>query len=193
MSNETLKVNYLDKIVKVIKTRKKFTIYASIIIFIFLLTFLFYKNFQEKNNINIAEKYTQALILTKQKKVEESKLLLEKIINKNHQFYSPLALYHIIDNDIEKDTSKVITSFDKILKNNSISKENLNLIKIKKAIYLINLKKEKDIIATLNPVINSNSVWKTLAVNTISEYFLSNGQEIKAEEYNQLLNSKIKK
>ena len=99
----------------------------------------------------------------------------------------------IIDNNIESDNSKIIVFFDKILANNSIDKENLNLIKIKKAIYLIHLDNEKLIVETLNPIINSNSVWKNTAINLITEYFLSKNQGIKAQEYFKLLNKKSKK
>ena len=126
--------------------------------------------------------------MIKQKKILESKLLLESIISENHQFYSPMALYLIIDNNIVSKKIKIISFFDKILNNNSISKENLNLIKIKKAIYLIGLDNEKLIIETLNPIINSNSVWRNIAINLISEYFMSKNQIVKAKEYIQLLN-----
>ena len=64
-----------------------------------------------------------ASILIKQNKIEESKILLEAIIKKKHQFYSPLSLYLIIDNDIENDNKKIISFFDQILKNNSISND----------------------------------------------------------------------
>ena len=128
-----------------------------------------------------------------QKKIKESKILLVSIVNKDHKFYSPLALYLIIDNNIESDTSKIINLFNRILKNKLIDQENLNLIKIKKAIYLINIDKEKLIVETLNPIINSNSVWKNTAINLITEYFLSKNQGIKAQEYFKLLNKKSKK
>ena len=65
------------------------------------------------------------------------------------------------------------------------------MIKIKKSIYLIHLDNERLIIETLNPVINSNSVWKNMAINLISQYFLSKNQTVKAEEYIQLLNKEI--
>ena len=78
--------------------------------------------------------------------------MLESIINKDHPFYSPMALYFIIDKNFEKDTSKVIYFFDKILKNSSIDEEKL-----------------------------------------IAEYFLSKNQNVKAEEYLQLLKNKTKK
>ena len=193
MTNEILKENFLTNTTYFVKKNSKLLILLLVTILIFLFTYLFYKNLQDKSNIQIAEKYTTASILIKQNKIEESKILLEAIIKKKHQFYSPLSLYLIIDNDIENDNKKIISFFDQILKNNSISKENLNLIKIKKAIYLINIDDEKLIIETLNPVINSNSVWREIAINLIKEYFLSKDQKIKAEEYNQLLQNRTKK
>ena len=189
MSNENLKENFQDTIISFIKKKLNFIISFLIVIFIVLLLFLINQNQQKKNSIKISEQYTEASLLIKQKKTTESRLLLESIINKEHKLYSPLALYLIIDNNIERDSAKIISYFNKIIENNSIEKENLNLIKIKKAIYLINLDDEKLIVETLNPIINSNSAWRLLAINLISEYFYSKNQKIKAEEYIQLLNN----
>jgi len=191
MSNEILKTSLQKNISNFIKKNFKVILVFLAIIFILLFVFLFYENIQEKNNIKIAEKYTQASLLIKQKKISESKLLLEDIINKDHQFYSPLALYLIIDNKIEDDNAKIIVFFDQVLKNNSISKENLNIIKIKKAIYLINTDDEEKVIKTLNPIINSNSAWRRVAIILLKDYFISKNQTKKAEEYIQLLNSEI--
>ena len=193
MSNETVKNNFFEQIKIFLKKNIKILIILIIVIFILLCSFLFYKNIQDKNNIKVAESFTQASILVKQKKIEESKLLLENIINKNHQFYSPLALYLLIENNIEKEPLKIIIFFDKILKNNSIDEENLNLIKIKKAVYLINLDEENLIIETLNPIINSRSVWRKIAINLISDYFLSKNQKSKADEYMRLLSTEKNK
>ena len=190
MPNETVKNNFFEQIKLFLKKNIKILIILTIVIFILLCSFLFYKNIQDENNIKVAESFTQASILVKQKKIEESKLLLENIINKNHQFYSPLALYLLIENNIEKEPLKIITFFDKILKNNSSDEENLNLIKIKKAVYLINLDEENLIVETLNPIINSSSVWRKIAINLISDYFLSKDQNSKAEEYMRLLVTK---
>ena len=187
MLNEILKKNFLAHSLNFIKKKYKLLIILLLVLIIFLFAFMFYQDLNKKNNIQVAEEYTKATILIKQKKAEESKLLLESIINKNHQFYSPLALYLIIDNNIDLDDLKIISYFNKILKNNSIDKENLNLIKIKKAIYLINLDREEQVVKTLNPIINSKSVWRKTAINLISEYFLAKDQNAKAEEYIQLL------
>ena len=193
MSIEKIKKNFLDQSTDFVKKNFKSVVILLFAGFVFFSIFLFYKNSIDKNNIKISEKYTQASILIKQKKIKESKSILVSIINKDHKFYSPLALYLIIDNNIEKDYSKIIIFFNKVLKNKSINKENINLIKIKKAIYLINIDKEKLIIETLNPVINSDSVWKNMAINLITEYFLSKEQKVKAQEYFQLLNKEQSK
>ena len=188
MTNETLKVNFLASAINFAKKKIKLLILLLVFILIFLFSYLLYENFKNSANIQIAEKYTRASILIKQKKIEEGKSILKAIINENHKFYSPLALYLIIDKNIESDEAKIIIFFDKILKNKSIDRENLNLIKIKKAIYLIDLDKEDLMLETLNPIINSNSAWRDISINLITEYFLSKNQKVKADEYIQLLN-----
>ena len=192
MSNEILKKSLLDRTVNLLRKNIKTIFVLLAVTFILLFSILFYNYVESKNNIKTAEQYSQALILIKQKKINESKKILENIINEDHKFYSPLALYIIIQNNIEPNTKKVINFFDKILKINFIDKENLNLIKIKKDIYLINLDKENQVIKTLNPIINSSSVWNNTAINLISEYFTSKGQQSKADEYINLLSGKIK-
>jgi len=188
MSNESLKKNFLDQAFNFAKKNIKNLIILLTLVFIFLITFLFYSNAQEKNNIKIAEQYTKASILIKEKKINESKLLLKYIIEKKHKFYSPLALYLVIENNIIDDSDYIISSFDKILKISSLEGEHLDLIKIKKAIYLINLDDEKLITKTLDPIINSNSVWRNMSINLISEYFLSKNQKEKSQKYILLLN-----
>ena len=189
MSKEALKKNIQNKISDYIKYNFKKIIVLLILLIVFLLTYIFYINLKKESEIRLSEKYTQASIQFKQNNINESKLLLENVINKGHKFYSPLALYFVIDNNLETDPLKIISLFDKILKISSIDKENLNLIKIKKAIFLFNVNDEELIIKTLNPVINSKSVWRNLAIKLISNYFLSIDQKTKANEYIQLLNS----
>ena len=83
--------------------------------------------------------------------------------------------------------------FDVILSINSIDQENLNLIKIKKAIFLFKLGNEEAMLTTLNPIVNSDSAWRKMAIELISDYFISKNQTVKASEYIQLLNSKNNK
>jgi predicted negative regulator of RcsB-dependent stress response len=190
MSEKTLNNNLQNKIKNFIKKNLKNLIILFIFLILTLFSYIFYKDLKKKNEIKISELYTQASVQFKEKQPDAAKELLEIIIDKNHKFYSPLALYFIIDNKLEKDSAKIINFFDKILTISSIDQENLNLIKIKKAIFLFSFGDEELIIKTLNPIINSDSVWKNMAIRLISDYFLSNKQKAKADEYIKLLNNK---
>jgi predicted negative regulator of RcsB-dependent stress response len=193
MSKEILNKTLQDKILRFIKNNVKNLTILSIFLTLILFAYFFYNDAQKKNEIKLSEQYTLSTIQFKEKKIDESKKLLENIINKSHKFYSPLALYFIIDNNLETDSSKIINFFDKILSINSIDQENIDLIKIKKAIFLFSLGNEELIIKTLNPIINSESIWRNMAIKLVSDYFLSKDQKIKANEYIQLLNNKIEK
>ena len=193
MSEKTLNNNLQNKIKNFLKKNLKNLIISSFFLIFIIISYLFYNDIQKKNVIKLSEQYTQATIQFKQKNIEAAKQSLEKIIDKSHKFYSPLALYFIINNNLETDSLKIIDYFDKILKINSIDKENLNLIKIKKAIFLFSIGNEDLVIKTLNPIINSNSFWRNIAIILISDYFLSKDQKLKANEYLQLLNNSIKK
>jgi len=193
MSEEILNNTFQNKIKSFLKNNFKNLIILLIFLILILFGYFFYKDFQKKKEIELAEQYTLASIQFKEKKINETKQMLENIINKNHKFYSPLALYFMIDNNLENDTQKIINFFDKILLIKSIENENLNLIKIKKALFLFSLGDEELIIKTLNPIINSDSVWKNMAIELISNYFLSKNQKAKANEYIQLLGNQINK
>ena len=179
MSKEILNNTFQNNILSFLKKNLKNLVILSIFFILILFSFFFYSDLQKKKEIKLSENYTLATIQFKEKNKDEAKKLLENIIKQNHKFYSPLALYFIIDNSLETDTTKIIELFDKILSINSINKENLNLIKIKKVIFLFNTENEKLIIETLNPIINSDSVWRNMSIKLISDYFLSKGQKKK--------------
>ena len=193
MSDEILNNSMQHKIQQFIKKNLKNLIIFIALLILILFGFFFYKDLQKKEELKISENYIQATIKFEENKKAQAKEFLENIINKDHKFYSPLALYFIIDNKLETDPLKIMNYFDNVLSIRSIEKENLNLIKIKKAIFLFDLADEEKIIDLLNPVINSDSVWRNMAIKLMSDYFLSKDQTTKANEYIQLLNNKIKK
>ena len=193
MSNQILQENIQDRVSNFLKKNLKILFIILIITIIFLIIFGYYSHQKKQKDIVISDQFTYASILIKDKKINESKLLLENIIKKKHKFYSPLALNSLIDNELETDNKKIIDYFDQILAIKSINNENLNLIRIKKALFIFNGKNEELIIATLNPIINSNSVWKESAIKLIADYFSSKNEKNKAEEYYKLLNKKFEK
>lgn len=193
MSNQILQESIQDRVSNFLKKNLKSLFIILIITVILLIIFGYYSHQKKQKDIVISDQFTYASILIKDKKINESKLLLENIIKKKHKFYSPLALNSLIDNELETDNKKIIDYFDQILAIKSINNENLNLIRIKKALFLFNGKNEELIIATLNPIINSNSVWKESAIKLIADYFSSKNEKNKAEEYYKLLNKKFEK
>ena len=67
-------------------------------------------------------------------------------------------------------------------------KEIKNLIIYKKALFNADKAKENDLLKILNPIINSQSVWKSHALHLIAEYFYSQNQKEKAKEFfNQII------
>jgi len=193
MSKEILNNNFQYKIKFFLNKNLKSLIILSICLILILFGYFFYKDLQEKKGIELSEAYTQASVQFNKKETQDAKKLLKDIINKKHKFYSPMALYFLIDNNLETDSKIIINAFDKILLINSMDQENLNLIKIKKAIFLFKLGNEEAMLTTLNPIVNSDSAWRKMAIELISDYFISKNQTVKASEYIQLLNSKNNK
>ena len=189
MLAENTNLNFQEKFLNFFKKNLKTIILISIFTILIIIGLFFYKSLKEKKDILVSEMYIEATILLKQNQNNEAKNILENVINKNNKFYSPLALYFIIDNNLENNSEKIVNYFDQILKIKNIDKDHINLIKIKKAIYLFKFGSEEQIIKTLNPVINSDSSWRVMAINLISEYFVSRGQKVKADEYLKLLNN----
>ncbi len=191
MSKETLQEK--DKFQLIIETIKKnYKILISIVVTCILLLFayLYIQNSIKKENIDISENFNQAKILISQGKKEEGRNILIEIVRKKNKFYSPLSLFVIIDLKLEKNNQKIIKMFDEIISIKKIDKENKNLIKIKKALFLTEFADEDVIIKTLSPVINSKSVWRKDAINILGDFFSNKGENFKANEYYDLLKKK---
>ena len=194
MSKENLDTN--DKIQLIINKLKKnlkliITLFFIVVLAFSLLTFIKIK--KENENILISEKYNKAKVLINNKKNNEGLILLEEVITTKHPFYSPLSLYLILDSNLTGESDKITELFDKVILNNNIDKESINLIKLKKAFYLSNDQNEQALLELLNPIINSDSHWRIIAITFIKDYFLSKDNNLKAEEYNKLLSSNYKK
>ena len=174
------------------KIKKNYKILISIIgiCLLILFVYLFIQNNIKKENINISEDFNQARILISQDKKNEGKNILFKIVEKKNKFYSPISLFVIIDQKLEEDNQKITEMFDKVISIKGIDEENKDLIKIKKALFLTEFADEDIIIKTLNPIINSKSVWRSDAINLLGDFFTNRGENFKAKEYYDLLKIK---
>ena len=160
---------------------KFFSTIAVIISTIFILIII--NEYNNKRNIDISEKYNKAKILIENKNSQEAIKILEEIVLKKNNFYSPSALNLIVDNNLIKDKTKVLAYYDQIISNNVLDLETKNLFILKKIIFIGDDIKENELLSSLKPIIQSNSLWKNTASNYIKKYYLSKGEFKKAKEF----------
>lgn len=166
----------------IIKNKKILVMSVSSIIIIILLL-VFYSEIKFKNQIKLGNKYNEIVLSYEKTNNQNSEEELIDIIQKKDPTYSPLALNFIIDNEIVNDKIKVNELFDIIIEKTDIENEIKNLIIYKKALYNSDNINENDLINILNPILNSESVWKSHSLYLLAEYFLSKNEKQKSKEF----------
>ena len=154
---------------------------------VILIIFFGYNFYNEKKNTRISNQFNEANILLENDRKQDSKKIFISLINEKHLFYSPLSLNVIVENGLIENQDSLLELFDKILKIKSLDKETKNLYRFKKATIFSDQAKENEMLKTLNPIINSKSIWKENAIKFLEVYFLQKGDFLKAKEYRDLL------
>ena len=179
----------IEKIKNFFIKNKKYLITILSLIILIIFAFFAYNEMQNKKNKNLAEKYNDIIINFESTDKSKFKKELVEIIYEKNETYSPLALYFIIDNEIKSSNEEINEFFDVIINETKLDKEIKNLITYKKGLFNSDFENEINLINILNPVINSNSVWKSHALYLMAEYFFDKNEKQKAKEfYNQILN-----
>jgi predicted negative regulator of RcsB-dependent stress response len=165
-----------------INNKKKLVISISIIILL-IMSYFVYGEFNKKNKIKIANKYNNLIInfISGDQLNIESEMI--KIINSKDKTYSPLALYFLLDNNIINSKEKINSLFDILIKETKVDKEINNLIIYKKALYNSDFETENNLLKILNPIVNSESIWKSHGLYLMAEYFLSKNEKQKSKEF----------
>ena len=165
-----------------IENKKKLIISISLSILL-IFGFFIFQDFKKKNKIKLAEKYNYLTInfITEDKKNVENQLI--EIIKKKDKTYSPLALYFLIDNNIVTEKNKLNSLFDTVIDEIKLEVEIKNLLIYKKALYNSEFETENNLIKILNPLINSESIWKSHALYLMGEYFYSKNEKQKSKEF----------
>ena len=172
-----------------VSNRKIIIISISLIILIIIALFGF-GEFKSKQKIKISNLYNSIIVDHEDVNKDKTLKSLIDIINKKDNTYSPLALYFILDNKLSNDKNQINELFDIIINEVSLEKEIKNLIIYKKALYNADSISENELLNTLNPLINSESIWKSHALYLVAEYFYSKNEKQKSIEFfNQIINS----
>ena len=165
-----------------IRNKKRIIITLSILILL-IISFFIFDEIKKRNELRIANKYNNIKInFFSGKKTNVEKEMTE-IIQAKDKTYSPLALYFLIDNKIVNSKEKINNLFDNVIDNKKLDKEIKNLIIYKKGLYNANFETENKLIKILNPIINSDSIWKSHALYLLGEYFLSKNEKQKSKEF----------
>ena len=163
------------------KNSKKIIITLSII-FIVLLIFFVFEELKKRKKENLAQLYNSIIFNTDQYDQNDIKNEMIKIINEKVDTYSALALYYLIDNKLVDDQNKISEYFDQVI---SISddKELKNLIIFKKALYFSDKYTEIKLLEILNPLINSDSIWKQHGLLLMGDFYYQKKEFNKSKEF----------
>jgi len=162
------------------------TIVVLIIVLVGAYSFDSYKTNKKKE---ISNKFNSTTLAYSENTKDLTVQKLVEIINEQDRTYSPLSLYFIIDNKLISNQSEINSYFDVLIEKTSLDKEMKNLVIYKKALFNADEAHENDLLNILNPLINSESVWKSHALYLMAEYFYSRDQKQKSKEFfNQIAN-----
>ena len=185
INNETKK----EKVLNFFKNNKKKLFLLLIILILIPFSIFSYQIIKDKNKDKLSSKFNLAVSNYENGIKSEIKSIMKEIINNKDKTYSPLALYFLIDNDIQLTNEEVNNYFDIIINEINLDKEIKNLNIYKKGLFNSSFVSENELLLILKPVINSESLWKPHALILLGEYFLDKNQNQKAKEFfNQILN-----
>tara|TARA_S200000501_G_C20807366_1_gene736784 strand:+ start:105 stop:749 length:645 start_codon:yes stop_codon:yes gene_type:complete len=169
-------------------TNKNKLIFILLFIILGLFGFFGYEEFKKRKLISISNEYNSIILKYDENNKEISISKLVNLVNKGDPTYSPLSLYFIIDNKLIQSKEEINKLFNILIKKTPLEKEIKNLVILKKAFLNADHYEEVEMLNLLNPVINSDSVWKSHALNLMAEFFYFKNQNQKAKEFfNQII------
>ena len=172
-----------EKIKKFFVENKSKIISSLIIIVLIIFVFFAFNEFKEKKKIDISNKYNSLVISYNSDNKDKVLNGLIEVINEKDGTYSPLSLYFIIDNKLLDNDNEVNQYFDLVINETSLEKEIKNLIIYKKALFNADKINENELLEILNPIIKSESVWKSHSLYLIAEFFFAKNQKVKSKEF----------
>ena len=170
-----------------VKNKSKIILILLAIIIALIAAYSFDK-YKTNQKIEISNKFNSTTLMHSDKNKESTIKNLVEIINKKDPTYSPLSLYFILDKKLISDPNKINEYFDLLIENTPLDKEINNLVIYKKALFNADKAEESDLLNILNPLINSESVWRSHALYLMAEFFYSKDQKQKSKEFfNQII------
>ena len=172
----------IEKIKNFFSNNYKKLISSLIFILLVLFSYFGYQEYKKSTKLKIAEIYNQ--ITLKEITIENTNDIeqLVKIIKEKDPIYSALSLYYIIENNLVRDQKEINNFFDLVIKSQK-EEEIKNLIIYKKAIYNADIISENELLDVLNPILKSESVWKSHALLLMADYFENSNNLLKSKDF----------
>ena len=175
--------NSQNTLLNFLKANIKIFLYIFGILILIIAAIIWFNNNNKIKETKISDSFINAQILIEKGKKNEAEKILSNLVLEKNSPYSSLSLFLIIENKLIDNKEIIINYFDEVINNNSFKEEDLNLLRLKKAIYISDISMEQEILVLINPIINSNSVWKNHALKFLGDFYNSNGQQQKAKQY----------
>ena len=179
----------IEKIKTFFSNNFKKLIILLILILLLLFSYFGFQEYQKRVKIGIVETYNKLTLkeITAENSGEIEQLV--EIIRSKDPVYSALSLYFIIENDLVSDKKEINNLFNLVIKSQD-EKEIKNLIIYKKAMYNADIISENDLLEILNPILKSQSVWKSHALLLMADYFEYKNNLIKSKDFlEEIINS----
>ncbi len=175
--------NSQNTLLNFLKANIKIFLYIFGLLILIIAAIIWLSSSNKIKETKISDSFINAQILIEKGKKNEAEKILSNIVLEKNSPYSSLSLFLIIENKLIDNKEIIINYFDEVINNNSFKVEDLNLLRLKKAIYISDISMEQEILGLINPIINSNSVWKNHALKFLGDFYNSNGQQQKAKQY----------
>jgi len=189
MTEKLFEVHYdltkKSKLKRFYESNKIFIFSFIFILIIFFGSFSFYLENKEKKKVLLSENYLKAKIFLEEGDKNKAINLLKEVIFANDPTYSSLCLFLIMNQNLITDYKELSDLFDHLLENNKFSREVRNLLIYKKALLNSNFVKESELLESIRPLLNTETLWKSHGLLLLGDYFVSKGEYIKAIEFYQ--------
>ena len=164
----------------------KILIYSSILILIILFgSVSLYLENRENKKVLLSENYIQAKVDLAEGNKNEALTTLKNVIFANDPTYSTLSFFLILNQNLISDYKEISVLYDHLLENNKFEEELRNLLIYKKALFNSDFFNESELLESIKPLLNTETLWKPHALLLLGDYFVSKKEYIKAIEFYQ--------
>jgi len=181
---------FRDKVNNFFSRYKKYLITLLILLITIPSFYHAYKAYERNQSEKIIENYSQAMMLLKNENLDKSRTIFAKLLEETDEFIIVSSLNQLVEINIKKkEPEKNIILIDSILNSKKLSKLNVELLKIKKALLIFDKADEKTMLDLLNKNDKQNKFY-SISMQILNDFYISRNEVSKANEIQKLANEK---